>query len=137
MARGFETKSVTFRCVDRATATATPPRRVEAKPASANAVNERKTVIGERPLLCAVTAPEVGACFLSEDACKAELEKSGAPSCEEKSAGSCFNATRTLDGTKLTVCAVSIKDCEARRQHYAGDPDYTVTGCGIYRAQKP
>lgn len=110
------------------------PRTVIAAP-SPSPSNVRKLVRGDKPLHCAVTSLDVGICFLDESACAAELEKSGAPSCELRTAGSCMNATKILDGTKLTVCAVSIKDCEARRATYAADPDYKVTPCGVYRAK--
>lgn len=95
----------------------------------------RKTVEGDKTLLCAISAPDVGQCFLDEAACSAEAAKVGVAQCEKRPAGSCFNATRTLEGTKATVCAVSIKDCEARRAQYAADPDYSTTACGIYRAK--
>jgi hypothetical protein len=96
--------------------------------------NERKTVSGTKPLLCVVTAEDVGECWLDEAACAASA--AGA-SCESRNAGSCFNATKTLDGTKKTVCAVSIKDCETRLAAFASNPDYSVTKCGIYRVQAP
>jgi hypothetical protein len=96
------------------------------------ALDERKTVFGSRPLSCAVTAPDVGECFLDLAKCD-EAAATGTATCEQRDAGSCFNATKTLDGTKVTVCAVSIKDCEARRGAYAANPDYSATRCGIYR----
>lgn len=98
--------------------------------------DERRTVTGTRPVFCASTAPDIGECFTSEKACTdglASLPEGTA--CEQKTAASCFNATKTLDGTRLGVCAVSIKDCEARREKIASDPDYTATACGIYRVE--
>lgn len=94
---------------------------------------DRRTVYGEKPLHCAPTTPDVGECFLDEQACARSLEASGATACEAKQAGSCFNATKLLDGSKATVCAVSIKDCETRRATYTANPDFRVTACGIYR----
>lgn len=107
-----------------------PPIEVTQRPVSPPAKDERKEVIGDKPLYCAVTAPDVGRCFLSEAACQGETP------CEMRKAGSCFNATKILDGTKTTTCAVSIKDCETRREEIAANPDYKVTPCGIYR-QRP
>jgi hypothetical protein len=95
--------------------------------------NMRKTVTGENPLYCAVTTPDVGLCYQSEAACTASLTE-GAAACEVRAAGSCFTATKQLDQTKTTTCAVSIKDCEARHAVAAADPDLQVTACGIYRA---
>jgi hypothetical protein len=103
---------------------------------AAVAKDGRRTVEGDKPLLCAPSASEVGLCFLDAVACKAEADKVGVAQCEERSAGSCFTATRTLDETKTTTCAVSIKDCEARRETLSKDPDFTVTACGIYRAAR-
>jgi hypothetical protein len=106
-------------------------RPVEAKPAASN---ERKTIEGDQPLHCTVTAPDVGLCFLDAARCDTERTQSNTAACEERKAGSCFNATKTLDGTKATVCAVSIKDCETRRGAMAADADFSdVTPCGIYR----
>lgn len=133
MARGMNTKAVTFKCVDPASATTitvqAPPA---AKPASAD---ERKVIIGSKPLYCAVTAPDVGACYQAEANCTESLAEGAAP-CEAKPAGACFNATKVLDGSKSTTCAVSIKDCETRRTELAANPDYKVTACGIYRVEK-
>lgn len=106
-----------------------------AQPAVVATKDTRKVVTGKQTLFCAVTAPDVGACFLQQDACAAEVASSGAGVCEEHLAGSCFNATKVLDGTKITSCAVSISDCEARLKTYAENPDYTVTKCGIYRVK--
>jgi len=109
-------------------------RRVKrADPAKADK-SGRKTVSGSNPLFCAVTAPEVGICYQDEPACAASLTEGAAP-CDRKVAGSCFTATKVLDESKSTTCAVSIKDCEARRTAVAADPDYKVTPCGIYRAK--
>jgi hypothetical protein len=96
----------------------------------------RKVVEGDKPVFCSISAPDVGICSLDEAYCNSEAERTGTPKCEQRNAASCFNATKTLDGSKLTFCAASIKDCEARRQNYAADPDYTVTGCGIYRLKQ-
>jgi hypothetical protein len=104
-----------------------------ARPAAVVNKDERKVVIGDRPLFCNITAEDVGLCFLQQEACDADMMSTGSGMCEQRNAGSCFNATKTLDGTKATVCAVSISDCEARLKTYAENPDYTVTKCGIYR----
>jgi hypothetical protein len=126
--------SVTYRCVDRASPTTnSTPSTVAPATRAASDTKRRKEVFGDAPLFCAVTAPDVGLCFIDEQTCNAEKEKSGASSCEQRKAGACFNATKTLDKTKALICAASIKDCEARRNTYATDPDYTVTPCGIYR----
>ena len=97
--------------------------------------DERKTVFGDKPLHCLVTAEDVGECWLDAAACSnaGDSASGSASTCEMKTAGSCFNATKTLDGTKKTVCAVSIKDCETRRDAFVTNPDYSVTKCGIYR----
>ena len=129
----LEGKSVAFRCVDSVTPVAAVT--ATAAPSKPDDKTERKTVTGDKPLFCASTAPDVGLCFLDEGSCNTEKERAGVASCESRSAGSCFSATKTLDGTKLTVCAISIKDCEARRQKYTSDPDFSATPCGIYRKQ--
>ncbi len=122
---------VTYKCVARATpkAEASPTLMAAAQPVAA-----RQETYGQTPLFCAITAPDVGLCFYDEARCAAEKQKLGIASCELKNAGSCFEATKTLDHTIEIICAVSIKDCEMRRTTTAADPDYTVTAaCGIYR----
>ena len=121
-------KTVIYRCVDRGSAV---------KPAAATPANpdERKTVTGSKPLFCAPTAVDVGLCFLDEEACRQEVENNHAAGCEPRNAGSCFTTTKTLDHSKLTICAISIKDCEARRQTYTADADYTASACGVYRKE--
>jgi len=106
--------------------------RVIAKP-------ERKVVEGDRPLFCAAESADVGLCFLSEGACAADVASRAAgasQTCERRGAGACFTATRVLDETKSTTCAVSIKDCEARRTEKATDADLRVTPCGVYRVRQ-
>jgi hypothetical protein len=98
--------------------------------------NERKTVYGAVPLFCAVTSADAGECWQNRALCDAALEASGAAACEERQAGSCFTATKVLDESKATTCAVSISDCETRRKIVAENPDFRVTACGVYRQEK-
>lgn len=132
VARGMNSKAVTFKCVDRTT----PAAPVATDASSPSQPRERKVAYGRTPLYCASTTPDVGECWLDQDSCVAAIAALGIPGCERKLSGSCFNATKQLDGTKSTVCAVSIKDCETRRETFAKNPDYKVTGCGIYRAEE-
>ncbi|NVB79994.1 MAG: hypothetical protein HOV81_16480 [Kofleriaceae bacterium] len=96
----------------------------------------REIKTGTKRLWCNITAPDVGECFLDDEkACAATVSEGAAP-CEVRTAGSCFDVTKAIDGSAKTVCAASIKDCDARRKQLLGDPDYVVTSCGIYRVMK-
>lgn len=89
------------------------------------APDERKTVYGTAPLFCST---ESGKCTLNQSSCTG--------TCEERKAGSCFNAIVVLDERKETICAATISDCETMRAGYAESPDYKITRCGIYRMQE-
>jgi hypothetical protein len=90
----------------------------------------RAAVTGDKPLRCAITAPDAGACFFDEADCAAEAKTAGV-SCETKTTGWCFDVTDVV-GSKQTACAVSRVDCEARRLVFTSDRTSTVTTCGPY-----
>jgi hypothetical protein len=103
---------------------------------------ERATVGGARQSHCTTQLdnPDVGACFFDEDACVAERDKLGDSMgpCAPRDAVSCFDAIGVLDRKRVSVCAPSIKDCEARREKLFADPDFTSVSeqCTIYRVEK-
>ena len=125
-----DNKTVAFKCVDSGGGSS-----AGGSSAATGADTGRKTVHGDKPLFCAQTAEDVGLCFLDEAACKAEQQRACTAACAAKTAGSCFNTTKTLDGSRHTICALSISDCEKRRAEYEKNVDYTVTPCGIYRVE--
>jgi hypothetical protein len=100
--------------------------------------HERRTVTGARPVFCTVSGADkdVGLCFLIESACQA-VKTDGWSDCERHEVSACYNATKVLDQSRVTVCSVSIKDCEGRRTKDAADPDLkdVTAECGIYRAK--
>lgn len=123
--------------VPRETESAMP---VESEPADRPAPPARKVVHGAKPVFCAVEVNDAdrGMCFLELSACADARAKAADKylDCASRSASACFNATAVVDGKRLTVCSVTVKDCEAQRAHKANDPDYSDVGsqCGIYRA---
>lgn len=102
---------------------------------------ERRIVRGEKPIYCTTTVadPERGSCFLEQTACAQAATAAGYTSCAARTAASCFNANRVLDGTRVTVCAPSVKDCETQRAAKAADPDFgnLSAQCGVYRVETP
>lgn len=113
-----------------------PPRKVEPE-----AEPERKVVWGKKPVFCTAQTDDAdrGPCFVDEAACKEARARTpdALASCEPRTAAACFNANRVLDGERVSVCAVSVKDCEARRAEKAEDPDFAsvASRCGVYRVR--
>lgn len=124
-----------------------PPREREPDPmpvvtseTAANDAPARKIVHGAKPVYCAINKsdPDRGPCFLDQTACsdvKAQ-DPDTYSECTVRSASACFNANMMLDGRRVTVCSVSVKDCESQRASRKSDPDYTsvASQCGVYRA---
>jgi hypothetical protein len=107
---------------------------------SARDAPQRKIVHGAKPLYCAIDKndPDRGACFLDQIACLDVQAKDPDTynSCAVRTASACFNANMLLDGKRITVCSVSVKNCESQRASRTVDPDYTnvASQCGVYRA---
>jgi hypothetical protein len=95
---------------------------------------------GGQPVYCtsSSTDPNAGLCFLQPGDCDAEHAREGEAStdCKQHANTACFNARRVLDEVNVTVCAVSIKDCERRLASYRADVDFAVdqAQCEIYRS---
>jgi hypothetical protein len=91
-----------------------------------------------RSMIATVSDPQVGVCTFDAQSCADERAKAGDTSpCEPRENAACFNASVVLDEKRLTICSVSVKDCEARRAAKAADPDFTRVSaqCGVYRVQ--
>lgn len=104
---------------------------------------ERRVLHGEKPLFCTVKASDTerGSCFFDQATCD-EASKRGGEAlsrCASRNAAACFNSSRVLDDQRVTVCSVSVKDCEAQRTERANDPDFTKVSadCGVYRFEAP
>jgi hypothetical protein len=93
-------------------------------------VRQRAPVVGDAPMFCAITEPDVGQCFADETACGAA--NSGV-TCEPRPAAWCFDVGSIVGGPIETTCAVSQIDCAARRIGYTGDASLVVSGCGTYQ----
>ena len=96
----------------------------------------RAPQVGDAPMHCALTEPDVGACFADEAACKAEAEQGGG-ACEPRIATWCFEVQDITLNRPHTTCAASQLDCDARRIPFTSDRTMTITTCGTYavRAQ--
>lgn len=132
-----ETASQRRRDIDRPPASSVPVVSDEPDPVPPTT---RKVVHGAKPVYCAIELAnaERGMCFLESSACADARAKTPEKylECAQRSGSACFNATTVIDGTRLTVCSVSVKDCEAQRLQKENDPDYSNVGsqCGVYRA---
>lgn len=96
----------------------------------------RDNVVGDKPLHCAITEQDVGACFLDHAECAAAAE-TAVVSCEIRTRGWCFDATQLGLGDQQTTCAASLVDCETRRRVFTNDRTLLVTTCGTYEAKGP
>lgn len=102
------------------------------RPASA-APPPRAPVVGDTPMYCAITEPDVGACFADEAACAQEAARGGA--CEPRQTTWCFDVTSIVGGKYETTCAASQIDCDARRIIHTRDASLNVTTCGTYQVR--
>jgi hypothetical protein len=105
---------------------------------------ERPRTTGNEPVFCAITEPDVGACFFAAAACEAALpatpDDAERISCEVRARTWCFDVrpfAAPPTARPLTQCAASPIDCEARRVPFASDKFLTTTGCGIHETSAP
>jgi hypothetical protein len=94
-------------------------------------IRVRKPMIGEAPLHCAITAPDVGVCFFDGDQCAKEANQAGG-TCEVRTSGWCFDAKNLATARSETTCAASRVHCDARRTLLFSDRTFAVTTCGTY-----
>lgn len=100
----------------------------------------RRVIEGDRPLECALAAanPSSGRCFVDKEKCDGFVAEQGAARynvCEARNAGACFGVTVVLDGSKTTMCAPSVSDCEKRLAATRENPDFEIrtAQCAVYR----
>lgn len=99
-------------------------------------VRARAPVVGDAPLYCVVSEPDVGACFAAEAACVEEAGHAGG-TCEPREAAWCFDVSSVAGGKTEPTCAISQLDCDARRTAFASDASLVVTACGTYTVRAP
>ena len=112
---------------------------------STSSPQERRIVTASLPIYCTTPANDltVGLCSRDEARCdemKASLEAASPDNaytgCAKRTGAACFNMYAVIDGKRTTVCAPSVKNCEARLVGVKANPDFTVaTICGVYRVQ--
>ncbi len=93
--------------------------------------SRREPVVGDAPMHCAITEPDVGACFVMETECSEEVARSGG-TCETRNQTWCFDVRTLVSNRPETTCAASAVDCDARRVAFASDRTLQVTACGTY-----
>ena len=96
----------------------------------------RAPAVGDAPMVCAITEPDVGLCFADETTCKTEVERGGG-ACEPRTVAWCFDVQSIVGGSPESTCAVSRLDCDARRTLYTRDHSLVVTTCGTYQQRLP
>jgi hypothetical protein len=93
-------------------------------------IRVRAPVVGDAPMFCAITEPDVGPCFDDETTCGGA---NPGGTCEPRQAAWCFDVTSIVGGPLETTCAASQIDCDARRIAYTRDASFVVTSCGTYQ----
>jgi hypothetical protein len=96
-------------------------------------IRVRAPVVGDAPMFCAITEPDVGQCFADETC--GGVNPGG--TCEPRQAAWCFDVTTIVGGPIATTCVVSAVDCDARRLGYTRDASLVVTTCGTYQQRVP